>query len=469
MRRDLLPYQNRWIADRAGFKVIEKSRRIGISWAEAYDAVLHAGGDRGNVYYQSYDRDMTRGFIDDCADWARVLEIGSRLAAEPLLAEMAGSVQVFKLALATGKEIRAMTSAPRAFRSKGRPGDRAVIDEAAFVDDLAAVLKAARAFRQWGGSVHVISTHNGAASVFSSLCRDLRDRLVPGSLHRVTFRDALADGLYRRICEIRRERWTPEGEAGWEAAIRREYGADAAEELDCVPAAGAGAWLAWELIRAAEDPAAGAPAGYRGGRCWIGVDIARRRDLWVAAVLEAVGDVLWLRELVTRRGITFSEQVGVVADLAGRYRPLRVAVDQTGMGEAVVERLRERHGRLRVEGVVMTAPRRLDLATALRAALEDRRLRLPPDEALRRDLHAVRAESGGAGAPRLVAVRAGTDGHADRFWALALACAAAEGRGPVAVRSVGGVHAALRGGAGHVIDRRSRVVRGPLAGVAPHG
>ena len=81
----------------------------------------------------------------------------------------------------------------------------------------------------------------------------------------------------------------------------------------------------------------------------------------------------------------------------------------------------------------MTGPRRLDAATALREAVEDRRLRIPADDGLRRDLHAVRAEAGPTGAPRLLAERSGTDGHADRFWALALACIAAAGIGPVTV------------------------------------
>ena len=157
----------------------------------------------------------------------------------------------------------------------------------------------------------------------------------------------------------------------------------------------------------------------------IGVDVARRRDLWVAAVLERVGDVLWLRELAVRHGIPFSQQRAIVGDLAVRYRPARIAVDQTGMGEAVVEQLQEDLGRTVVEGVLMTGPRRLDVATALRQAVEDRRLRVPPDSELRRDLHAVRAEAGPTGAPRLMAERSGTDGHADRFWAIALACTAA--------------------------------------------
>ena len=36
----LLPYQQRWAKDDAQVKVIEKSRRIGLSWGEAADAAL---------------------------------------------------------------------------------------------------------------------------------------------------------------------------------------------------------------------------------------------------------------------------------------------------------------------------------------------------------------------------------------------------------------------------------------------
>ena len=426
MKRALLPYQTRWVQDAAGLKVMEKSRRIGLSWAESYDSVMHAGAGGGDVYYQSYSRDMTRGFIDDAAEWAQVLAVGAGAVGETLIDLDDGSaVQAFRLAFESDKQIVAMSSSPRGFRSKGRPGDRGVLDEAAFVDNLGEVLKAVLAFRMWGGSVHVLSTHNGEASEFNALVRDVRDGAVPGSLHTVTLRQALENGLYRRICQVTGVRWSPEAEAAWEAGIRAEYGHRAAEELDCVPSAGTGAWLSWALIQSAEDSAAGDPERYEDGLTYIGVDIARRRDLWVAVVLEVVGDVLWVRELRTERDIPFRAQCDIIAELEARYRPVRIAVDQTGMGEAIVEQLQARHGSLRVEGVLMTAPRRLDVASALREAMEDRRLRIPKDQELRLDLHAVRVEVGPTGAGRLVAKRAGTDGHADRFWALALACGAA--------------------------------------------
>ena len=437
----LLPYQARWVKDPAGLKVIEKARRIGISWAEAYDAVMHAGSKGGgNVYYQAYNLEMTRGFIEDCAGWAQRLQSRAGALGEALMGQEGRAVRAFRIAFPSGHEILAMTSAPRAFRSKGRPGDLAIVDEAAFVDDLGEVLKAALAFRVWGGRAHIISTHNGEANPFATLCREIGEDARPGSLHRVTLKEALAQGLFRRIVERQDRPWSAAAEAEWEGSLRAEYGSHSGEELDCIPAAGGGAWLAWEAIRACEDPTAGDPAVFAGGAATVGVDVARRRDLWVAAVLEQVGDVLWLRDLAVRQGIPFSQQRAIVGDLAARYRPVRIAVDQTGMGEAVVEQLQEDLGRTVVEGVLMTGPRRLDVATALREAVEDRRLRIPPDGELRRDLHAVRAEAGPTGAPRLLAERAGTDGHADRFWALALACTAARD----GTASIGGASAGPR-------------------------
>ena len=375
-----------------------------MSWAEAYDSVMYAGENLGNIYYQSYNLDMTRGFIGDCGDWARALQVGAEAVDEALVDLDEGDpVKAFRMGLASGREIVAMTSAPRAFRSKGRPGDVAVVDEAAFIDDLDEVLKAAMAFRIWGGTVHILSTHNGEASPFNRLVSAIRDGERPGRLHTVTFDEAVTAGLARRRMEVVGEPWSPEIEAAWVEEVRQEYGDDAAEELDCVPAAGAGAWLSWEQIKKVEHDQAGDPGRYAGGRTVIGNDIARRRHLWVAWVLELVGDVAWTREVVELQNASFAEQDDILDELVERYRPSRIAMDQTGMGERPVEDAQRRYGTQRVEGVLMTPAVRLELAGSLKRRVEDVEIRIPKSTAVRQDLHAVRRAAGPTGAPRLVA------------------------------------------------------------------
>ena len=437
--QSLLPYQVKWLQDTSSFAVMRKSRRIGISWAEALGAVRHVArqDDPANVYYQSYAKDMTAGFISDCADWAKTIQAAASAVDEEAFEEHGRTLLTYSITAATGRVIEAMTSSPRGFRSKGRPKDRAVIDEAAFVDDLRAVLKASRAFRIWGGQLRLISTHNGDVTEFHRICEAIEADEMPGSLHTVTFRNALDQGLYRRICQILGETWSPEREAEWEAEVRAEYGEDAAEELDCIPASGAGHWLSWPLITGAEHADAGKPEIRTTGPCYVGVDVARRRDLFVVYVLQLVGDVLWTREIIEARGITFSEQDQILDEIVARWHPIRIAMDQTGMGEKPVEDAQSRYGSLRVEGVQMTGPRRLDVATAARQVFEDALIRIPAKNTeLRADLRSVRTEDGPSGAPRLIVPRtsegkgedkARTKTHADRFWALALAASAAAG------------------------------------------
>lgn len=160
------------------------------------------------------------------------------------------------------------------------------------------------------------------------------------------------------------------------------------------------------------------------------MDIAARGDLSVIAVLEDVGaGVLALREMQVMRGESFAAQLARLDAVFRAYRVARCCIDQTGMGEMPVQEAQRRHGQYRVAGVLFTAPAKLDMAVALKDRLQARRLLMPhvhgdARDALIDDLRAVRMEPGAGGVPKLLADRDGS-GHADRFWALALACAAA--------------------------------------------
>ncbi|MDT9694128.1 hypothetical protein Q5762_38525, partial [Streptomyces sp. P9(2023)] len=88
-------------------------------------------------------------------------------------------------------EILALSSAPRSLR--GKQGV-VIIDEAAFVESLPELLKAALAFLMWGGQVVVCSTHDGADNPFNELIRDMLGGKLPYAHMRIDFDQALADG-----------------------------------------------------------------------------------------------------------------------------------------------------------------------------------------------------------------------------------------------------------------------------------
>ncbi|PZP65545.1 MAG: hypothetical protein DI604_23910, partial [Delftia acidovorans] len=234
---------------------IEKSRRIGLTFGFASYAALRAGRAKSaggmDVMYISYSQEMTREFIDACAMWARAFS-NAALAVDEFLfddSDKSGdrSIQAFRIRFASGFEILALSSAPRTLR--GKQGV-VMIDEAAFVDSLPELLKAALAFLMWGGQVVVCSTHNGTENEFNKQIQDILAGRKPYKHLRIDFDQALTEGLYERICLVNGIEWTPEGEAKWRQEIIDFYGDGASEELFCIPTAGTGAWLPAPLIEA---------------------------------------------------------------------------------------------------------------------------------------------------------------------------------------------------------------------------
>ena len=67
-----------------------------------------------------------------------------------------------------------------------------------------------------------------------------------------------------------------------------------------------------------------------------------------------------------------------------------------------------------------TGPVKEELAFPVRAAFEDKAVRIPRDDKIRADLRSIKKTTTAAGNIRFEA-DVGPGGHADRFWALALA------------------------------------------------
>ncbi|MER9047602.1 terminase family protein [Mesorhizobium sp. M0923] len=258
----LLGYQGRTVSllESTAVRVlfIEKSRRIGETWALASYAVLRAGRakDAGGMdaMYISYSQEMTREFIDACAMWARAFAQAAIAQEEflfddtdPAHPDETRQIKAFRIQFASGFEILALSSAPRTLR--GKQG-LVIIDEAAFVDSLKELLKAALANLMWGGQVVVCSTHNGADNEFNVQVQDILGGRSKYSHLKIDFDQALLEGLYERICLVTGREWSPEAEAQWRQDIIDFYGDGADEELFCVPSMGSGAWLTSPLIEA---------------------------------------------------------------------------------------------------------------------------------------------------------------------------------------------------------------------------
>lgn len=206
------------------------------------------------------------------------------------------------------------------------------------------------------------------------------------------------------------------------------------------------AFITYDMLNEVEHDAAGKAELYAGGPAYVGMDIGRRKDLTVIWVLEEVGDVLWTREVVEMQRASFAAQEEELDRIWDEYRPSRLCIDQTGMGEKPVEDAQTKYGS-RAEGVLFTGPVKLDLANGLRRKFEDRLVRIPIDRNIREDIHSVKKIATAAGNVRFDAERS-EGSHADRFWALALAIhAAGAPKAPVDYEQVAPREARFGGGA----------------------
>lgn len=419
---ELYPYQHRWVMNRERFKIGMLARQTGKTFAttlEIVDSCLDAasrGGRERWVILSRGERQAREAMEEGVKRHAHAYHAAFRA----MEMDWVGSEAVYRaleVELPNGSKITALPANPDTARGFSA---NVFLDEFAFHQDSRKIWAALfPVVSKPGLRLRVVSTPNGKGNKFY----DLMTGDDPIWYRQTTdIYQAVADGLPRNIDELRRalndeDAWAQEYELKW---------------ID-----EAHSWLTYDLINACEHEDAGRPELYSSGPCFVGVDIAARNHLFVIWVCELVGDVLWTREIIAERNISFAKQDFLLDDVFHRYRVVRCCMDQTGMGEKPVEDASRRYGASRVEGVLFTGPNRLTLATRGREVFEDRKIRIPMgDQALRSDLHKLKKIQSPTGAPRFMADD-DAEGHADRTWACFLAVnAASVPSGPIEYQSV---------------------------------
>ncbi len=424
-------YQKEWLNDKSRFKAAMFSRQTGktfTSTLEIVDDALEAEVKDARtrwVILSRGERQSVEAMEEGVMRHVRAFGKGLSQAKESTFdfIEDDGGLKIrrtaLELTLPHGTRITALPANPDTARGFSA---NVLLDEFAFHKDSRKIWQALFPVVSAGHKLRVASTPNGKGNKFYDLMTK-DDPAFPWSRHIVDIHKAVAQGLPRDIAQLRaalddEDAWAQEFELQW---------------MD-----EATAWLSYDLINGVESDHAGVPENYTGGPCFVGVDIAARNDLFVIWVFEQVGDVLWTREIIAKRRITFAEQDDLLDDVMARYNVVRVCMDQTGMGEKPVEDAKRRHGQYRVEGVLFTSPNKIILATIGKQRFEDRKLRIPlGDTPLRNDLHKLKKEPSETGTPRFVADSDST-GHADRTWACFLAChAAGTPRVPIEFKALG--------------------------------
>jgi phage FluMu gp28-like protein len=155
------------------------------------------------------------------------------------------------------------------------------------------------------------------------------------------------------------------------------------------------------------------------GTLYLGYDIARRRD---ASVIYAIGIVNGKKRSLAEiemRDTPFEEQLNILRAIMSNLPVVRCCMDMTGMGEPLYERMSKEFGD-KIEGIPFTGETKEIIAVAVKRGLENREFELPNSQAFHLQVHSIKQIETLVGRFRYDAERT-EKGHADSFWAWALA------------------------------------------------
>jgi phage FluMu gp28-like protein len=154
------------------------------------------------------------------------------------------------------------------------------------------------------------------------------------------------------------------------------------------------------------------------GHFYAGVDLAKKEDFSVVAVLRKDEDAFRLIHLnVFPQGTEYVGVINYLKALSERLKTVhRFLLDQTGVGEAVVEQAKKTVPNL--EGVILSAPAKQEILGYLKLMMQEKRVLFPYELDLLQELDVERFELTKSGQIQF-SHPSGT--HDDRFWAFALA------------------------------------------------
>jgi phage FluMu gp28-like protein len=192
------------------------------------------------------------------------------------------------------------------------------------------------------------------------------------------------------------------------------------------------ALFAIDLIKSCVDPAAHYSTPDPDSLLYAGYDIARTRDASALAALispESAANGKGISEysltkIDVLRKASFDEQQLHLSAFLNLYPRACLRMDKTGMGMNLTETMIKKY-KARVQGIYFTAEMKEFLCLNLKKLFEDKRITMPNDPALITEIHSIKRKAGQKSF--LYDADRNAAGHADRFWALAMAASHVEG------------------------------------------
>jgi phage FluMu gp28-like protein len=425
------------------FRIEDKSRQAAYSFTIAAEAVACAALDVQSSIFVSINLEEAKEKIRYARSVFENLEIGGlpRITRDNALG----------LEFDNGARLVSLPSRP----PRGKPRMRVYLDEFAHVQRDREVYKAAVPVVTKGGVVRIGSSPLGASGVFWEIYSEAIQKYPGYTRKRTPWWEVQA--LCVNVREARRLAPAMESRARVELFgsdrikaiyanmpeedFRQEYEAEFVDETT--------AWISWEEIRANQDESLlCALATMKGSDPsavfeaieqlleWVrthhaelafaaGVDIGRTRN---ATEIYLVGisptGSFPLRLALTLEGVEFDDQEAVLKRVMQALPVVKMLIDRGGLGRQLAEEMEKSYPG-KAEGVDFTVGTKQLWATQLKMRFQQKKMPIPVDRDMAYQIHSIKRKVT-ASKNLVFDTERNEKHHADKFWALALAEAAAE-------------------------------------------
>jgi len=390
--KEIYPYQLRIIESPAQFKIINKSRQVGISYLLAAWGLIRAIFNDEVVLIVSPSERQSKHLMKYAYDLLRILENDFNIRKE----EETKTSLIF----AGGGAFYSLPANPRTIR--GFSADLIDFDEFAHFQhgDDKAIWEAALPSISRGGEVYISSTPFGKYNLFYELWHNedfKADRFV------INYKDC----PHLDVEEIRN--------SVDERTFAQEYDNTFIEDEESQE-------FTEKLIRSCIDNEI-TPGIPDNAILLAGVDIGRKEDLTAVAIIEKVQDGSeWkyiLRDWHTWRNLSFQEQEQRLRHLIANNSFENVNIDATGLGMMLAENLAREFNHVRQ--ITFTADAKEKMVLNLKKLMQTGKFVMPDDAFIISSFRAIKRKYTEGNILKFESERNAEIGHADLFWAIALA------------------------------------------------
>lgn len=440
---DLDRWQELYIQHTGKFSITLKSRQTGFSFIAALKGLVKAMDPARfdyTIQFVSYNLEDAKEKIRYAKQFYHSIPVNHK---KPLISETKTSMEFLDIGGKTSSRLISISCRP----PRGRHGD-IVLDEMAIypAGKVREIYTAAMGVITRGGCMEIGSTPLGKVGLFYDLfCDEKKFEKYKRLMVPWWYSAALCSNVSAALHEAPGMETVDRVKQFSKESVIMQFESmfleDFQQEFECMFIDSASSFISLDLIQAntpgvidereevkiykeADDLVVGYIPQEHGERLYVGYDVARRRDAAVVFVLGTMPD--GKKKVVAEiemRNTAFETQIDAIRRVM-RLPVVRVCIDQTGQGEPLCEQLKKEFGSSRIEGVLFTPESKEHLAIMVKTGLERGEFLLHNSSTFHRQIHSIKRMVGSGGRFRYDSER-DSSGHADSFWAWALATHAA--------------------------------------------